>query len=133
MQKPILNLLSEPINGVIGEFLMDNSEYYKSIEADLYKSGVSTSLSGGYFNGYVIVQPEHPFYEKDYDEINALLDKKGIYIRGGLTFSDGDKNICLELSKDHSSYWVLVLILAMLEIQQSIGQKNVHGKKLINS
>lgn len=106
MQKPILNLLSEPINGVIGKFLIDNSEYFKGIEADLYKSGVSTHLNGGYFNGYVIVQPEHPFYEKNYDEINDLLDKKGIYIHGGLTFSDGNKNFCPELSKDHSNYWV---------------------------
>ena len=106
MQKPILNLLSEPVNGVIGKFLIDNSEYFKGIENDLRKHGSTTKLNGGYFNGYVVVLPEHPFYGKNYDEINDLLAEKDIYIHGGLTFSDGNKIFCPELSKAHSDYWV---------------------------
>lgn len=62
MQKPILKLLPEPVNGVIGKFLMDNTEYFKDIEENLRKYGTSSHFDGGYFNGYVVVLPEHPFY-----------------------------------------------------------------------
>lgn len=62
MHKPILKLLPNPVNGVIGKFLMDNTEYFKSMEDNLRKYGLPTHLDGGYFNGYVAVLPEHPFY-----------------------------------------------------------------------
>ena len=110
MQKPILKLLPNPVNGVIGKFLMDNSEYFKSIEDNLHKYGMPTHLEGGYFNGYVAVLPEHPFYGKDYDEIDDLLykhpDINGFYIHGGLTFANGDKSFCPELSKHFPDYWI---------------------------
>lgn len=106
MQKPILKLLPEPVNGVIGKFLMDNTEYFKSIEDNLRKYGTPTHFDGGYFNGYVVVLPEHPFYGKDYDEIDDLLDKKGFYVHGGLTFANDDKDFCPELSKHFSDYWI---------------------------
>ena len=106
-QKPILKLLLNPVNGVIGKFLMDNTEYFKSIEDNLRKYGTPTHFDGGYFNGYVVVLPEHPFYGKDYDEIDALLDKKDFYIHGGLTFANDDKDFCPELSKHFSDYWIL--------------------------
>ena len=107
MQKPILKLLPNPVNGVIGKFLMDNTEYFKDLEDSLRKYGSSSHLSGGYFNGYVVVLPEHPFYGKDYDEIDGLLYKKGFYVHGGLTFADEDKNFCPELSKHFPDYWIL--------------------------
>lgn len=111
MQKPILKLLPEPVNGVIGKFLMDNTEYFKSMEDDLRKYGLPTHLDGGYFNGYVAVLPEHPFYGKDYDEIDDLLRKNsstnGFYVHGGLTFANDDKDFCPELSKHFPDYWIL--------------------------
>lgn len=97
-QKPILKLLPEPINGVIGKFLIDNTEYF---------SQFSSWIDGGNFNGYVAVLPEHPFYGKDYDEIDDLLDKKDFYVHGGLTFAKGDKDFCPELSKHFPDYWIL--------------------------
>jgi len=111
MQKPILKLLSEPVNGVIGKFLMDNTEYFKSIEDNLRKYGMPTHFDGGYFNGYVVVLPEHSFYGKDYDEIDDLLRKNsstnGFYVHGGLTFANDDKDFCPELSKHFPDYWIL--------------------------
>jgi hypothetical protein len=107
MQKPILKLLPEPVNGVIGKFLMDNTEYFKGIEENLRKYGTSSHFDGGYFNGYVVVLPEHPFYGKDYDEVSNLLSKKGFYVHGGLTFANDDKDFCPELSKHFSDYWIL--------------------------
>lgn len=106
-QKPILKLLPNPVNGVIGKFLMDNTEYFKSVEDNLRKYGMPTHFHGGYFNGYVAVLPEHPFYGKDYDEIDDLLDKKDFYVHGGLTFANDDKDFCPELSKHFSDYWIL--------------------------
>ncbi len=110
-QKPILKLLPNPVNGVIGKFLIDNTEYFKSIEDNLRKYGMPTHLEGGYFNGYVAVLPEHPFYGKDYDEIDDLLYKhpntNGFYVHGGLTFANGDKSFCPELSKHFPDYWIL--------------------------
>ena len=111
MHKPILKLLPNPVNGVIGKFLMDNTEYFKSIEDNLRKYGTPTHFDGGYFNGYVVVLPEHPFYGKDYDEIDDLLRKNsstnGFYVHGGLTFANGDKDFCPELSKHFPDYWIL--------------------------
>ena len=110
-QKPILKLLPNPVNGVIGKFLMDNTEYFKSIEDNLRKYGTPTHFDGGYFNGYVVVLPEHPFYGKDYDEIDDLLGKNsstnGFYVHGGLTFANDDKDFCPELSKHFPDYWIL--------------------------
>lgn len=110
-QKPILKLLPNPVNGVIGKFLMDNTEYFKSMEDNLRKYGLPTHLDGGYFNGYVVVLPEHPFYGKDYDEIDDLLRKNsstnGFYVHGGLTFANDDKDFCPELSKHFPDYWIL--------------------------
>lgn len=110
-RKPILKLLPNPVNGVIGKFLMDNTEYFKSMEDNLRKYGLPTHLDGGYFNGYVVVLPEHPFYGKDYDEIDDLLRKNsstnGFYVHGGLTFANDDKDFCPELSKHFSDYWIL--------------------------
>ena len=106
-RKPILKLLPNPVNGVIGKFLMDNSEYFKDIEDNLRKCGLSSHLSGGYFNGYIVVLPEHPFYGKDYDEIDDLIYKKDFYIHGGLTFANDDKDFCPELSKHFPDYWIL--------------------------
>ena len=102
-QKPILKLLPNPVNGVIGKFLMNNSDYFnqlKSISSGLFPDG-------GNFNGYIAVLPEHPFYGKDYDEIDDLLYKKDFYIHGGLTFANDDKDFCPELSKHFSDYWIL--------------------------
>lgn len=117
MQKPILKLLPNPVNGVIGKFLMDNSEYFNnirsqmsSIQSETISKGISSFLDGGNFNGYVAVLPEHPFYGKDYDEIDDLLykypDINGFYIHGGLTFAKGDKDFCPELSKHFPDYWI---------------------------
>lgn len=110
-RKPILKLLPNPVNGVIGKFLMDNTEYFKSMEDNLRKYGLPTHLDGGYFNGYVVVLPEHPFYGKDYDEIDDLLRKNsstnGFYVHGGLTFANDDKDFCPELSKHFPDYWIL--------------------------
>nr|DAM55672.1 MAG TPA: hypothetical protein [Caudoviricetes sp.] len=86
---------------------MDNTEYFKSIEDNLRKYGTSSHFDGGYFNGYVAVLPEHPFYGKDYDEVSDLLSKKGFYVHGGLTFANDDKDFCPELSKHFPDYWVL--------------------------
>ena len=106
MQKPILKLLPNPVNGVIGKFLMDNTEYFKGIEENLRKYGTPTHFEGGYFNGYVVVLPEHPFYGKDYDVVSNLLSKKGFYVHGGLTFANDDKDFCPELSKHFLDYWI---------------------------
>lgn len=106
MKKPILKLLPEPVIGVIGKILMDNTDYFKKIEDDLRDYGLPLHIDGGYFNGYVAVLPEHPFYGKDYDEINDLLDKKGFYVHGGLTFANDDKDFCPELSKHFPDYWI---------------------------
>lgn len=107
MQKPILKLLPEPVNGVIGKFLMDNTEYFNNIKAQMFTIGITSVFDGGNFNGYIAVLPEHPFYGKDCDEIDDLLDKKGFYVHGGLTFANGDKNFCPELSKYFPDYWIL--------------------------
>ena len=117
MQKPILKLLPESVNGVIGKFLMDNTEYFNKIRLQMggitsqtISKGISSFLDGGNFNGYVVVLPEHPFYGKDYDEIDDLLSKdsgtNGFYIHGGLTFANGDKDFCPELSKHFPDYWI---------------------------
>ena len=118
MKKPILKLLPEPVNGVIGKFLMDNTEYFNNMRSKML--GITSEtiaasigsflLDGGNFNGYVVVLPEHPFYGKDYDEIDDLLykhpDINGFYIHGGLTFANGDKSFCPELSKHFPDYWI---------------------------
>lgn len=39
-------------------------------------------FSAGYANGYVMIPKEHPYYGKEYDDID------GIDVHGGLTFSD---------------------------------------------
>ena len=39
-------------------------------------------------------------------EIDDLLDKKGFYVHGGLTFANDDKDFCPELSKHFSDYWI---------------------------
>ena len=118
MKKPILKLLPEPVNGVIGKFLMDNTEYFNNMRSKML--GITSEtiaasigsflLDGGNFNGYVVVLPEHPFYGKNYDEIDDLLykhpDINGFYIHGGLTFADGDKSFCPELSKHFPDYWI---------------------------
>ena len=39
-------------------------------------------------------------------EIDDLLDKKGFYVHGGLTFANDDKDFCLELSKHFPDYWI---------------------------
>ena len=105
-RKPILKLLPNPVNGVIGKFLMDNTDYFKKIEDDLRDYGLPLHIDGGYFNGYVVILPEHPFYGKDYDEISDLLSKKGFYVHGGLTFANDDKDFCPELSEHFPDYWI---------------------------
>ena len=106
-RKPILKLLPNPVNGVIGKFLMDNTEYFNNIKAQMFTISITSVFDGGNFNGYIAVLPEHPFYGKDYDEINDLLFKKGFYVHGGLTFANGDKDFCPELSKHFPDYWIL--------------------------
>ena len=98
----LYKLLDEPKNGVIGKFLADNSMYFSKLKA------LSTSLfpDGGDFNGYIAVTPDHPFYGKDYDEVNDMLDKKGFYVHGGLTLADG-RTFCPELPTDQLQYWIL--------------------------
>ena len=113
-RKPILKLLPNPVNGVIGKFLMDNTEYFNNmrskmlgITSETIAAGIgSFLLDGGNFNGYVAVLPEHPFYGKDYDEVSDLLSKKGFYVHGGLTFANDDKDFCPELSKHFPDYWI---------------------------
>lgn len=39
-------------------------------------------------------------------EIDDLLDKKGFYVHGGLTFANDDKDFCPELSKHFPDYWI---------------------------
>ena len=41
-------------------------------------------IDGGYANGYVAIPPEHPLYEKTYDDAYEA----GIEVHGALTFSD---------------------------------------------
>lgn len=110
--KNIYKLLPEPKNGVIGKLLCDNTEYFAFLNNQVkttFNSITSLAglvLKGGNFNGYVIVLPEHPFYGKDYDEINELLVAKDFYVHGGLTFSAGDKEHFPELNELYSDYWV---------------------------
>lgn len=61
---------------------------------------------GGNFNGYIAVTPEHPFYGKDYDEVNAMLHKKDFYVHGGLTLTS-DSSFCPHLPTEHHQFWVL--------------------------
>lgn len=106
-RKPILKLLPNPVNRVIGKFLIDNTEYFQKINNQMKEVGIDSFIDGGNFNGYVVVLPEHPFYGKDYDEIDDLLDKKDFYVHGGLTFANDDKDFCPELSKHFPDYWIL--------------------------
>lgn len=98
----LYKLLDEPKNGVIGKFLADNSMYFSKLKA------LSTGLfpDGGDFNGYIAVTPEHPFYGKNYDEVDAMLDKKGFYVHGGLTLAE-DSSFCPDLPTDQPRYWIL--------------------------
>lgn len=106
-RKPILKLLPNPVNGVIGKFLMDNTDYFNIMQAQMLAVGIDSILDGGNFNGYIAVLPEHPFYGKDYDEVSDLLSKKDFYVHGGLTFANDDKDFCPELSEHFPDYWIL--------------------------
>lgn len=54
-------------------------------------------LDFGWGNGYVILDDTHPWYEKNYDDINNFVD-----IHGGLTFSG-------RITKDMIPAWGLEL------------------------
>lgn len=105
--KFIYRLLEKPKNSVIGKFLSDDREYHEKVMTQLKEAGFDYHQTGGHFNGYIVVLPEHPFYGKDYDELNELLSKKDLYVHGGLTYASGDKKRCPELSKLYPDYWVL--------------------------
>lgn len=100
--KFIYKLLDKPENGVIGKFLADNSDYFNKLKSQA--SGLFPD--GGNFNGYIAVLPEHPFYGKDYDEVNEMLDKKGFYVHGGLTLADNSA-FCIYLPTEANQYWIL--------------------------
>jgi len=99
--KFIYKLLDEPENGVIGKFLADNSAYFNELKSQA--SGLFPD--GGNFNGYIAVLPEHPFYGKDYDEVNEMLDTKDFYVHGGLTLAE-NSSFCPDLPIK-SKYWIL--------------------------
>lgn len=99
--KFLYRLLDKPKNGVIGKFLADNTDYFNKLKSQA--SGLFPD--GGNFNGYIAVLPEHPFYGKDYDEVNEMLDKKGFYVHGGLTL-DNDYSFCPDLPTDNKQYWI---------------------------
>lgn len=84
--KPILKLFPTIENGVLGYFLMDRTDYFNYIKQQIAKTGYACD-DGGNFNGYVILTKDHPLFNKHYDFINKILDDKGMYIHGGLTFS----------------------------------------------
>lgn len=105
--KFIYKLLDEPKNGVIGKFLADNTEYFAEVKATLKSKGISEFIvEGGNFNGYIAVLPEHPFYEKTYDEVNEMLQKKDFYVHGGLTLSGGT-DFCSDFHVEYPNYWIL--------------------------
>lgn len=106
MHKFIYKLLDEPKNGVIGKFLSDNSEYFNKINLQMKKVGIDSFIDGGNFNGYIAVTPEHPFYGKDYDEVDLMLHKKGFYVHGGLTLAS-DSSFCPHLPTEHQKFWIL--------------------------
>ena len=64
----------------------------------------------GWGNGYVLIPPNHPYYEKHYDDIP-------VYVHGGLTFSEKLSNLnhdnwlelfeMLEKENDNTDYWVV--------------------------
>lgn len=100
--KFIYKLLDKSENGVIGKFLADNSDYFNKLKSQ----NSSLFPNGGNFNGYIAVLPEHPFYGKNYDEVNEMLDTKDFYVHGGLTFSD-DYSFCPDLPTEAKQYWIL--------------------------
>jgi len=60
--------------------------------------------------GYVGVPKEHPWYGKDYEDVNELIeDEEDDYVHGGLTFSNicGEK-ICHEVEpgEDDDIWWL---------------------------
>ena len=105
MHKFIYKLLDEPKNGVIGKFLSDNSKYFQKINTKMKEVGID-SFIGGNFNGYIAVTPEHPFYGKDYDEVDLMLHKKGFYVHGGLTLTS-DPSFCPHLPTEYQKFWIL--------------------------
>ena len=100
--KFIYKLLDKPKNGVIGKFLADNSAYFNELKSKT--SGLF--LDGGNFNGYIAVLPEHPFYGKECDEVDEMLDKKDFYVHGGLTLAK-NSSFCPKLPIDDKRYWIL--------------------------
>lgn len=106
MHKFIYKLLDEPKNGVIGKFLSDNSEYFNKINLQMKEVGIDSFIDGGNFNGYIAVTPKHPFYGKDYDEVELMLHKKGFYVHGGLTLAS-DPSFCLNLPTELPKFWIL--------------------------
>lgn len=106
MHKFIYKLLDEPKNGVIGKFLSDNSKYFQKINTKMKEVGIDSFIDGGNFNGYIAVTPEHPFYGKDYDEVDLMLHKKGFYVHGGLTLAS-DPSFCPHLPTEHQKFWIL--------------------------
>lgn len=103
--KFIYKLLDEPENGVIGKFLADNTNYFNELRSSTKNKGFDLFPDGGNFNGYIAVLPEHPFYGKDYDEVNEMLDKEDFYVHGGLTLASNN-SFCPDLPIK-SKYWIL--------------------------
>lgn len=64
-------------------YLIKNSLHDIKIDTNLGKWKVFMDLPGGWGNGYVGIPKWHPFYKKDYSELNKYIN-----IHGGLTFSD---------------------------------------------
>lgn len=100
--KFLYRLLNKPENGVIGKFLADNTDYFNKLKSQV--SGLFPD--GGNFNGYIAVLPEHPFYGKDYDEVNEMLDTKDFYVHGGLTLAE-NSSFCTYLPTEAKQYWIL--------------------------
>jgi hypothetical protein len=71
--------------------------YTLGLERIIFKNSpelVHLKFEHGWGNGYVLLPKYHPFYGKDYDEINII-------VHGGLTFGDYfDKNTFLKWIKD---------------------------------
>lgn len=102
----VYKLLPEPKNGVIGKFLSDNTKYFQKINTQMKEVGIDSFIDGGNFNGYIAVTPEHPFYGKDYDEVNDMLDTKHFYVHGGLTLAS-DSSFCPHLPTEYQKFWIL--------------------------
>jgi len=81
-------------HNILPIYLIKN-HLHKGLDPD-FKIGdwnINLNMIGGWGNGYVGIPIWHPFYKKDYDELNEYIQ-----IHGGLTFSDYD---------DEENLWII--------------------------